>query len=70
MAEEVDLKEKIYEMVAKSSKKLKPGDIAKKLSQELGVEKSQVKTAIKEMVSEGRLIFTYYGSSYGGGAEA
>jgi len=58
------VKEKIMELVTNASKKQKPGDVAKKLSAEMGVDRSAVKTAIKELVNDGKLVFTYYGSSY------
>ncbi len=62
MSEEI--KAKIMEAVTSAKKKQKPGDLAKKISAEMGVGKSDVKKAIKELVGEDKLVFTYYGSSY------
>jgi len=59
-----EIKAKIMDLVTNARKKQKPGDLAKKLSAEMGVQKSDVKKAIKELVSDEKLIFTYYGSSY------
>ena len=59
-----ELKQRIIEMVATARKKQKPGDIAKKLAAEMGVERSEVKKAIKELAKEDKLVFTYYGSSF------
>ena len=59
-----EIKQKIMDLVTNASKKQKPGDLAKKLSAEMGVERSEVKKAIKELVNEDKLIFTYYGSSF------
>lgn len=59
-----ELKAKIMALVTDAKKKQKPGDLAKKLSAEMGVQKSDVKKAIKELVTDEQLVFTYYGSSY------
>lgn len=58
------VKEKIMDMVTNAKKKQKPGDLAKKLSAEMDMSRSDVKTAIKELVNDGKLVFTYFGSSY------
>ncbi|MBU2550816.1 MAG: hypothetical protein KKB20_20570 [Proteobacteria bacterium] len=59
-----DLKQKVFDMVALSHKKLKPGDLAKTLARSLGVDKKEVKAAIAELTEEGRLIYTYAGHSW------
>jgi predicted transcriptional regulator len=59
-----DLKNQVFEMVAKSQKKMKPGDLAKTLARSLGIDKNEVKAAISELTSEGRLIYSYAGHSW------
>ena len=59
-----EIKAKIMDLVTHARKKQKPGDLAKKISADLGVSRSDVKTAIKELTKEDKLVFTYYGSSY------
>jgi len=59
-----ELKQKIVDLVTNAKRKQKPGDIAKSLSAEMGVERSAVKKAIKELVRDETLVFTYYGSSF------
>jgi len=60
-----ELMQKIYDMVAASEgkKKLKGGDVAKKMAAE-GVSKSDVKAAIRELVDSGKLTYAYLGGSY------
>ncbi|MBW2092883.1 MAG: hypothetical protein JRI34_12280 [Deltaproteobacteria bacterium] len=62
--EHEDLKQEVFNLVAESQKKVKPSDLAKTLARSLGVDKKQVKKAINELVSEGRLVFTYTGHSW------
>ena len=59
-----DIEARIIEMVTTARKTQKPTDIAKKLADELGVDKSEVKRAIKKLAREEKLVFTYYGSSF------
>jgi len=59
-----DLKQKVFEMVAQSGKKLKPGDLARTLARSLGVDKKEVKAAIAELVAEGKIIYSYAGHSW------
>jgi hypothetical protein len=54
-----DLKQKVFEMVATSQKKVKPGDLARTLARLPGVNKEEVKEAISALVSEKKLIYTY-----------
>ena len=58
------MKKKVFEMVSESHKRMKPGDLARTLARSLGVDKKEVKTAIAEVVSEGRIIYTYAGHSW------
>jgi len=60
-----EMKEKIYALVESSmgKKKLKAGDIKKHFRAE-GVEEDLVKEGLKELVDEGKLIYTYFGGSY------
>ncbi len=61
-----DIKKAIYALVEKSmgKKQLKPGDVFKKISAELGVEKSEVKAALREHMDAGTLVYSYKGGSY------
>ena len=59
-----DLKNKVFDMVAQSHKRMKPGDLAKSLARSLGIDKQEVKAAISELTSEGRLIYSYAGHSW------
>jgi Mn-dependent DtxR family transcriptional regulator len=59
-----DLKQKVFDLVASSQKRLKPGDLAKSLARSLGIDKREVHEAIRELTSEGRLIYTYAGHSW------
>jgi hypothetical protein len=63
--EKEELKKKIYEMVEKSvgKKKLKAGDIKKNCRAE-GIAEDEVKEALKDLMDEGKLIYTYFGGSY------
>jgi Mn-dependent DtxR family transcriptional regulator len=58
------LKQKVFDLVASSQKRLKPGDLAKPLARSLGIDKREVHEAIRELTSEGRLIYTYAGHSW------
>ena len=64
--EKEEVKNKIYALVEKSigRKKLKSSDIQKAVSAEAGVTKDEVKEALKDLVDEGKLIYTYFGGSY------
>ncbi len=61
-----ELKQKIYSLVEQSmgKKKLKQSDIEKKISEEAGVTRQDVKAALKELIDEGKLIYTYFGGSF------
>jgi hypothetical protein len=63
--EKAELVQKIYDLVEKSTgkKKLKAGDIKKAFRPE-GLSDDEIKAALKELMDEGRLIYTYFGGSY------
>ncbi len=58
----------MYKMVAdaQGQKKLKPGDLTKAMVQIFGdqVDKKLCKAAIKELVNNGRCVYTYFGGSF------
>ncbi len=60
------MKQKIYALVEKSvgKKKLKSSDIQKTVSAEAGISRDEVKDALKDLVDEGKLIYTYFGGSF------
>ncbi|RMD60152.1 MAG: hypothetical protein D6828_00390 [Nitrospirae bacterium] len=64
MADIEEIKKKVYETVKTSKKKLKSGDIQKKVSKDLGCDRKEVKEAIKELVDAGELVYTYFGGSF------
>ena len=59
-----DLKNKVFDLVAQSQKRYKPGDLAKSLARSLGIDKKEVREAINDLVSEGRIIYSYSGHSW------
>ena len=59
-----DLKQQVFDFVASSHKKLKPSDLARTLARSLGIDKKEVKEAMTDLVSEGRLIYSYAGHSW------
>lgn len=63
--EKAELKQKIYDLVEKSTgkKKLKGGDIKKTFRAE-GLSDDEIKDALKDLMDEGKLIYTYFGGSY------
>ena len=69
MAKTVDeIADAMHKMVedAQGMKKLKPTDLTKAMVQLFGdeVDKKLCKAAIKELVNNGRCIYTYFGGSY------
>jgi len=64
--EKEEVKRKIYELVEKSvgKKKLKFSDIHKTISAEAGISRDEVKDALRDLVDEGKLIYTYFGGSF------
>ena len=65
--EKEELKDVIYAFSEKykGKKKLKEKDIIKAVSADAGVSKDEVKTAMREMINVGKLMY-----SYGGGASS
>lgn len=64
--DKAELKNKIYSLVEQSmgKKKLKQSDIEKKIAEETGVTRQEVKEALRELIDEGKLIYTYFGGSF------
>lgn len=64
--DKAELKQKIYSLVEQSmgKKKLKQSEIEKKISEETGVTRQDVKAALRELIDEGKLIYTYFGGSF------
>lgn len=64
--EKTEVAQKIYELVEKSTgkKKLKSSDIQKTISADLNITRDDVKAALKDLVDEGKLIYTYFGGSF------
>ncbi|HYA27051.1 MAG TPA: hypothetical protein VEE82_03555 [Thermodesulfovibrionales bacterium] len=64
--EKEEVKQKIYALVEKSvgKKKLKSSDIQKTISAEAGISRDEVKDALKDLIDDGKLIYTYFGGSF------
>jgi len=64
--EKEEVKQKIYALVEKSvgKKKLKSSDIQKTISAEAGISRDAVKDALKDLIDDGKLIYTYFGGSF------
>ncbi|MFA5354880.1 MAG: hypothetical protein WC291_11680 [Thermodesulfovibrionales bacterium] len=64
--EKEEVKKKIYELVEKSTgkKKLKSSDIQKTVSAENGITRDDVKDALRDLIDNGTLIYTYFGGSF------
>ncbi len=64
--EKEEVKQKIYALVEKSvgKKKLKSSDIQKTISAEAGISREEVKDALKDLIDDGKLIYTYFGGSF------
>jgi len=65
--EQTEIQEKIFAYLEqmKGKKKLKEKDIIKKIMADTEEEKNTVKTALREMINVGKLMY-----SYGGGASS
>ena len=63
-----EIAEAMFKMVsdAQGQKKLKPTDLTKAMIQIYGdeVDKKLCKAAIKELVNNGRCVYTYFGGSF------
>ena len=67
MAETEEIKEIIMKLVTESmgKKKYKPGDLFKKIPKENeGISKVDVKEALKQLMDEGKTVYSYKGGSY------
>ena len=64
--EKEEVKQRIYALVEKSvgKKKLKSSDIQKTISAEAGITRDEVKDALKDLIDDGKLIYTYFGGSF------
>ena len=62
--EREDLKQKVFQMVAESHKRMKPVDLANSLARSMGINKKEVKAAITDLIDEGKLIYSYAGHSW------
>jgi ribosomal protein L11 methyltransferase len=59
------LRQEAFRMVANASAKITPVALEKRLSEELDVNKKQIKSVIRDLVAGGELAYTYeYGSTY------
>ena len=54
-----NIRQKVFETVSESSKKVTYGELEKRLSQKFLVPKKALKTAISELVEDRQLIYTY-----------
>jgi predicted secreted protein len=56
----------MYKLVAdaQGQKKLKPMDLTKAMVEAYGVDKQICKSAIRELVDNGRLVYSYFGGSF------
>ena len=54
-----NIRQKVFETVSESNKKLTYGELEKRLSQKFTVHKKALKTAISELVADRQLIYTY-----------
>jgi ribosomal protein L11 methyltransferase len=59
-----EIKEKVRNIVLGFGKRLTPADVERMVSTDMGVDRKVVRVAIKELVSEGVLRYTYFGSSF------
>jgi len=59
------IRQKVFETVSESKKKLTYGELEKRLSQKFAVPKKLLKTAINELVADRQLVYTYkFGCSF------
>ena len=54
-----NIRQKVFETVSESSKRLTYGEVEKRLSQKFAVHKKALKIAISELVADRQLIYTY-----------
>jgi ribosomal protein L11 methyltransferase len=59
------IRQKVFETVSESKKKLTYGELEKRLAQKFAVHKKMLKTAISELVADRQLVYTYnFGCSF------
>jgi len=59
------IRQKVFETVSESKKKLTYGELEKRLSQKYRVKKKPLKTAINDLVADRQLVYTYnFGCSF------
>jgi ribosomal protein L11 methyltransferase len=59
------IRQKVFETVSESNKKLTYGELEKRLSQKYAVHKKVLKTAISDLVADRQLVYTYnFGCSF------
>jgi len=59
------IRQKVFETVSESNKKLTYGELEKRLSQKFAVPKKVLKTAINDLVADRQLVYTYnFGCSF------
>jgi ribosomal protein L11 methyltransferase len=54
-----EIRQKVFETVSESNKRLTYGEVEKRLSKKFAVHKKALKTAISELVADRQLIYTY-----------
>ena len=61
-----EIADAMYKMVAdaQGQKKLKPMDLTKAMIEMYDVDKKTCKSAIRELVDNGRLVYSYFGGSF------
>jgi ribosomal protein L11 methyltransferase len=59
------IRQKVFETVSESKRKLTFGELEKTLSQKFAVHKTLLKTVISDLMADGQLVYTYhFGCSY------
>jgi ribosomal protein L11 methyltransferase len=59
------IRKKVFETVSKSERRLTPGELEKRLSQRFTTDKKALKTAIRNLVEDRELVYTYnFGCSF------
>ena len=59
------IRKKVFETVSESKRRLTPGELEKRLSQRLTTDKKAFKTAIRNLVEDRELVYTYnFGCSF------
>jgi len=59
------IRQKVFETISESKKRLTPGELKKRLSQKFAIDKKLLKTAISDLVAGRQLVYTYnFGCSF------